>query len=87
MTAYLLFLLKENYPLQYSCLENPMGKGAWRAIVHRVTHHHTQLKRLRMHLKGVKSDLHSGWWVESRLLPPLLAQISLEARKHRKQDK
>ena len=24
-------------PLQYSCLENPMDRGAWRAIVHRVT--------------------------------------------------
>ena len=24
-------------PLQYSCLENPMDKGAWLAIVHRVT--------------------------------------------------
>jgi len=23
--------------LQYSCLENPMDGGAWRAIVHRVT--------------------------------------------------
>ena len=23
-------------PLQYSCLENPMDKGAWQAIVHRV---------------------------------------------------
>ena len=22
-------------PLQYSCLENPMDKGAWRATVHR----------------------------------------------------
>ena len=22
-------------PLQYSCLENPMGRGAWRAAVHR----------------------------------------------------
>ena len=21
-------------PLQYSCLENPMDRGAWRAIVH-----------------------------------------------------
>ena len=26
-----------NYPLQYSCLENPMGRGAWRATVHGVT--------------------------------------------------
>ena len=24
-------------PLQYSCLENPMNKGAWQAIVHRIT--------------------------------------------------
>ena len=24
-------------PLQYSSLENPMGRGAWWAIVHRVT--------------------------------------------------
>ena len=23
-------------PFQYSCLENPMGRGAWRATVHRV---------------------------------------------------
>ena len=23
-----------SYPLQYSCLENPMGRGAWRATVH-----------------------------------------------------
>ena len=23
-------------PLQYSCLENPMDSGAWRATVHRV---------------------------------------------------
>ena len=24
-------------PLQYSCLGNPMDRGAWQAIVHRVT--------------------------------------------------
>ena len=24
-------------PLQYSCLENPMNRGAWRAAVHGVT--------------------------------------------------
>ena len=23
-------------PLQYSCLENPVDRGAWQAIVHRV---------------------------------------------------
>ena len=25
------------YPLQYSCLENPMNRGAWWVIVNRVT--------------------------------------------------
>ena len=25
------------YPLQYSCLENPMDRGAWQAAVHGVT--------------------------------------------------
>ena len=24
-------------PLQYSCLKNPMDRGAWRATAHRVT--------------------------------------------------
>ena len=24
-------------PLQYSCLENPMDRGAWQATVHRVS--------------------------------------------------
>ena len=32
------------YSLQYSCLENPMDRGAWRAIVHSVTKSQTQLK-------------------------------------------
>ena len=27
-------------PFQYSCLENPMDTGAWRAMVHRVTKRH-----------------------------------------------
>ena len=30
-------LEKEYDPLQYSCLENPMDRGAWWAIVHGVT--------------------------------------------------
>ena len=28
-------------PLQYSCLENPMDRGAWQATVHGVTNIHT----------------------------------------------
>ena len=32
-------------PLQYSCLENFMDRGAWQAAVHRVTESQTQPKR------------------------------------------
>ena len=31
-------------PLLYSCLENPMGRGAWRAIVYGVTKSRTRLR-------------------------------------------
>ena len=31
-------------PLQYSCLENPMDRGTWRATVHGVAKSQTQLK-------------------------------------------
>ena len=36
-------------PLPYSCLENPMDKGAWQATVQKVTKSWTQLKQLSTH--------------------------------------
>ena len=30
-------------PFQYSCLENPMDRGAWQATVHRVQKNQTRL--------------------------------------------
>ena len=36
-------------PLQYSCLENPMDRGAWWATVRRVERSQTQLKRVCTH--------------------------------------
>ena len=45
-------------PLQYSCLENPMDRGAWRATVHRVTKSRTQLSDLaRMHARLEKVEM------------------------------
>ena len=35
-------------PLQYSCLENSMDRGAWGATVHMVTKSQTRLQRLSM---------------------------------------
>ena len=34
------------YPLQYSCLGNPMDRGAWWFIVHGVAESRTRLKHL-----------------------------------------
>ena len=33
-------------PLQYSCLENPMDRGAWQATVHGVAQSQTRLQQL-----------------------------------------
>ena len=46
---YHLSMRRAWHPTQYSCLENPMDRGAWRAIVQRVTQNQTRLKRLSMH--------------------------------------
>ena len=37
-------------PLQHSCLENPMDRGAWQAIVHRVAESPAQPKWLNAHM-------------------------------------
>ena len=43
-------------PLQYSYLENPMDRGAWWAIVHRVSKSRKQLKWLSLQRTGYKND-------------------------------
>ena len=37
------------YPLQYSCLEDPLDRGAWRATVHGVTKSQTRLRDSHFH--------------------------------------
>ena len=37
---------RHGYPLLYSCLKNPMGRGAWRATVHSVAKSQTQQRDL-----------------------------------------
>ena len=43
-----------SYPLQYSCLENPMDRGAWQALVHGVTKSWTRLKWLTITLESTQ---------------------------------
>ena len=50
-------------PLQYSCLKNPRGRGAWWAIVHRVTKSRTQLKQLSTNTHTY-SWLTMFWWFQ-----------------------
>ena len=48
-------------PLQYSCLENPMDRGAWRATVHRVTNSWTRLSDWAA--AGQRSGWGSPWFI------------------------
>ena len=41
-------------PFHYSCLENPMDRGAWRVTVHRVTKSRTKLSDL------AQGEMHRG---------------------------
>ena len=51
-------------PLQYSCLENPMERGAWWATVYRVTKSRTWLKQLSSNIHPLacrKAQRHPHW--------------------------
>ena len=55
-------------PLQYSCLENSMDRGAWQATVHRVAESQTQLKELC-------TCMHTNIW--SNIFPPYFSCLLL----------
>ena len=44
-------------PLQYSCLENPMDRGAWWATVHGVSMSQTRLKRLSTDTNSISNPV------------------------------
>ena len=50
-------------PLQYSCLENPMDRGAWWATVHRVTKSQTRLKQFSTHTLACLYRTSSALWI------------------------
>ena len=49
-------------PLQYSCLENPIDRGAWQAIVHEVVHSRTRLRLSTWPQTTRGSDLTGLGW-------------------------
>ena len=44
-------------PLQYSCLENPMDGGAWKAAVHGVTEGRTRLSDFTFHFHALQKEM------------------------------
>ena len=46
-------------PLQYSCLENPMGRGDWWAAVHGVSKSRTRLSdfTLTFHFRALEKEM------------------------------
>ena len=59
-------------PLQYSCLENPRDRGAWRAAVHGITESQTRLS---------DSYIHTYPWTTGRVsAPKVLASVWCNCR-------
>ena len=56
-----------NNPLQYSCLENPMDRGAWWAKVHGVTKSRTRLRDFTFTFRNILVYFHL--WSKTVHLP------------------
>ena len=69
------------YPLRYSCLENSMGRGAWRAPIHKVAKESGMSQRLNSnkmrHLGNYKRSKRSQDQTKLDEPPPLLSAVSL----------
>ena len=73
-------------PLQYPCLKNPMDRGDWRVIVHRVAKSQTRLKQLSIYAKELFTDItarlqdHSGDFLVVKWLKICLAMQGMCVR-------
>ena len=79
------------YPLQCSCLENPMNRGAWQATIHRVAKSRTVLSNSTPMCntqwvieieEGIKQILvfriyHSDWSSQERMWVPCCFSLSM----------
>ena len=57
--SHLLYREGDGTPLQYSCLENPMDRGAWKAAVHGVAKSQTRLSdfTVTFHFHALEKDM------------------------------
>ena len=58
-------------PLQYSCLENPMNRGAWWAAIHGVTKSRTRLSNFifTFHFHALEKEMATHSSVLARIIP------------------
>ena len=76
-------------PLQYSCLENPMDRGAWRAAVHGVATSQTRLSgfTFTFHFHALEKEMatHSSilaWRIPWTEEPGGLQSMELQRVRH-----
>ena len=57
----LMYTIREDngIPLQYSCLENPMDRGAWQAAVHGVARSRTRLSDFTFTFTSLSLHFHA----------------------------
>ena len=73
-----------HYPLQYSCLENPMDRGVWWATVHGVPKSWTRLRQQHTHTSHCilnnchKSPVVDSLWTDSEHTPESLVARGVE---------
>jgi len=75
-------------PLQYSCLENPVDRGAWWAAVHRIAQSQTGPKRLSMHALEKEMATHSSilaWRIPGKEEPGGLPSMGSQSQTRLKQ--
>ena len=71
-------------PPQYSCLENPMDRGAWWVTVHRIAKSQAWLKELSTHayfflceINVCNHSQHAGNWTQPYLLSIVLLRFPI----------
>ena len=76
-------------PLQYSCLENPMGGGAWKAAVHGVAEGRTRLSdfTFTFHSHALEKEMatHSSvlaWRIPGMAEPAVLPSMGSHRVRH-----
>ena len=74
-------------PLQYSCLENPMDGGAWKAAVHGVAESRTRLSdfTFTFHFRALEKEMatHSSvlaWRIPETVEPGGLPSMGSQSR-------